>query len=312
MSRDQGAIGRRTFFKVLGVGAAAATGVVPLSARAAPGKQDKETPGKAPAVLVDTTRCMGCRTCEVSCAEANDLPKPNLDEDVFGKGVRETTDTQRTVVNLFKTDKGEVYAKKQCMHCQQPACASACLTKAMYKTDDGPVIWRGNKCMGCRFCMVSCPFDVPKFEYNSWNPKINKCTMCYERVEQGRKPACVQNCPFDALTFGTRDQLLQEAHARIAANPEQYHPAIYGEREAGGTNWLYLSSVPFEQIGLNTAVGETPYPEFAKPFLYTVPLVLTLGPAFMLGLNAATKPEPEKQEEEASDGKHHLPGRDVA
>lgn len=312
MSRDQGAIGRRTFFKVLGVGAAAATGVVPLSARAAPGKQDEETPGKAPAVLVDTTRCMGCRTCEVACAEENGLPKPNLDEDVFGKGVRETSDTQRTVVNLFKTDKGEIYAKKQCMHCQQPACASACLTKAMLKTDDGPVIWRGEKCMGCRFCMVSCPFDVPKFEYHSWNPKINKCTMCYERVQQGRKPACVQNCPFDALTFGTREELLLEAHARIAGNPGQYHPAIYGEREAGGTNWLYLAQVPFEQIGFRTDVGETAYPEFAKPFLYSVPLVLTLGPAFMLGLNRATKPEPGKQEEEASDGKHHLPGRDVA
>jgi NAD-dependent dihydropyrimidine dehydrogenase PreA subunit len=170
--------------------------------------------------------------------------------------------------------------------------------------------------MGCRFCMVSCPFDVPKFEYFSANPKINKCTMCFERLQQGRKPACVKNCPFDALAFGKRSELLQEARARIAKNPEQYHPAIYGEHEAGGTSWLYLSAVPFDQIGFRTDLGNTAYPEFAKPFLYTVPLVLTLGPAFMLGLSNATKPEPgpksETREEEASDGKHHLPGRDVA
>jgi hypothetical protein len=122
----------------------------------------------------------------------------------------------------------------------------------------------------------------------------------------------VQNCPFDALTFGTRSKMLQEAHARIAAAPDQYVPEIYGENEVGGTSWLYLASVPFDQLGFKTDLGATAYPELAKPFLYTVPLVLTLGPAFLLGLSNATKPEPEMREEEASDGKHHLPGRDVA
>ena len=305
-------LGRRTFFQVLGVAGAAASGLVPMRASAAETGPGASAASDPPAVLVDTTRCLGCRACEASCAEANGLPAPNLDEDAYAKGPRETSDLQRTVVNRFQTAKGEVYAKKQCMHCLQPACASACLSKAMLKSDEGPVIWRGRKCMGCRFCMVSCPFDVPKFEYHSANPKIQKCTLCFDRVKAGGKPACVENCPGEALTFGRRSELLLEARARIAGDGEKYHPEVYGEHEAGGTSWLYLSAVPFEQIGLPTTLGATAYPELTKPFLYTVPLVLTLGPALLLGLSQATKPEPAEAQEEESHGEQRHPGRDAA
>lgn len=154
-------------------------------------------------ILYDSSRCKGCRGCEYDCAEANGLPEPIPTKDI--KGLRKPDETRRTVINEYHTSKGIVYSKMQCMHCNEPACAAACLTEAMHKTLAGPVVWNGDKCMGCRYCMVSCPFDMPKFEYHSPNPKIQKCTMCFDtRVQKGELPACVENCPNEALTFGTR------------------------------------------------------------------------------------------------------------
>jgi Fe-S-cluster-containing dehydrogenase component len=247
-------------------------------------------------ILIDATRCVGCRTCEEVCASAHGLPVPDTsDMSVFDKR-REPTETQWTVVNRFETTAGELFAKKQCMHCVQPACASACLTKAMYKTENGPVIWREEKCMGCRFCMVSCPFDIPKFEYNSAVPKIQKCVMCWDQLREGKKPICVDNCPAEALLFGKRKELLEIARSRIYSEPDKYVHHIYGEYEAGGTGVLYLSSVPFEQLGFNTDIGTTSYPELTTGFLYAVPIVLTLWPAFLLALsNATRRNEPETE-----------------
>ena len=205
-------IDRRNFFKVLGVtGTTVALGG---TLNAAP-KNQKET--EFYSILYDSTRCVGCQTCEFSCAEANGLPEPAEGPEVGV--VRKTTDKSRTVVNAYKTSKGEVYVKTQCMHCSQPACAAACLTRAMDKTKEGPVVWNGDKCMGCRYCMVSCPFNMPKFEYHSANPIIQKCTMCYERIKEGKMPACVENCPAQALIFGKRRDLLKEARKRIVENP---------------------------------------------------------------------------------------------
>ena len=134
----------------------------------------------------------------------NDLPEPDPEDYPVPGTIRKTNENRRSVINAYETSKGEIYVKNQCMHCNQPACASACLTKAMYKTEEGPVIWRDEKCMGCRYCMVSCPFDVPKFEYHSSNPDIVKCNMCFDRIKEGELPACVADCPAEALTFGPR------------------------------------------------------------------------------------------------------------
>lgn len=244
-------------------------------------------------VLVDTTRCLGCRMCESACAKANDLPEPETGVDLSEE--RDTTPSRWTVVNRYETGKGPVTVKKQCMHCLQPACAAACLTRAMHKRKDGPVAWDGDKCMGCRFCMISCPFDVPKFEYDSANPKVQKCVMCWERLAKGEKPACVANCPAGALQFGSRSELLWEARRRITAEPDKYVHHIYGEHEAGGTSFLYLSAVPFEQLGFRTDLSTTAYPAFTKEFLYAVPLVLTLLPPFLLGVSRATRRETEDE-----------------
>ena len=269
---------RRSFLKF-----GATTGMA-LAARETQATEPAQ-PEEFVGVLVDTTRCIGCRSCERACSVANNLPVPDVEKDGALAQVRDTSDHQWTVVNRFETSKGEIFVKKQCMHCWQPACGAACLTNAMYKTRTGPVIWRPGKCMGCRFCMISCPFDIPKFEYNSWNPKIQKCSMCAERLEQGKKPACVEACPTDALMFSSKRQLMEVARVRIYSHPERYVHKIYGEYEVGGTGWLYLSAVPFEEIGFRTDLGTTPYPEYTKPFLYGVPLALFGLPALLLGLS---------------------------
>jgi Fe-S-cluster-containing dehydrogenase component len=285
---------RRSFLKTVGVAGAVAMG---SSGKAGASTASKGIEGYA--VLVDTTRCAGCRNCESVCAEANGLPEPDVMDDSVLEAVRKPDENQWSVINRFDTDAGEVFVKRQCMHCVQPACASACLTKAMKKTDEGPVVWRGSKCMGCRFCMVSCPFDMPKFEYASANPKIQKCKMCWERLKEGQLPACVENCPAEALTFGKRSEMIAEARKRIVEDPDTYHDHIYGEHEVGGTGFLYLSAVPFEQIGFRTDLGNLAYPLLTQDFLYGVPIVLTLWPAFLLALSNATKQKSESEETEA-------------
>jgi len=236
-------------------------------------------------VLVDTTRCIGCRACEQACSREHGFPIPDVANDRALEQERQTSETQWTIVNRYETSQGETFVKRQCLHCWQPACAAACLTNAMEKTPSGPVIWHPDRCMGCRFCMISCPFDIPKFEYNSWNPKIQKCNLCFERLQQGKKPACVEACPTDALAFGRKRDLMEIARVRIYNHPDRYVHKIYGEHEVGGTGWLYLSGVPFEEIGFRTDLGTTPYPELTRDFLYGVPLVLFGFPAFLLGLH---------------------------
>lgn len=280
-------INRRSFFKALG-----ATGAALTLGRDAGAAKIPENPVEFYGVLYDSTRCAGCQTCEISCAQANNLPEPT---DYPEAGVvRKTDETRRTVVNLYNTTKGDVYVKRQCMHCNEPACASACLTQAMEKTKEGPVVWDGKKCMGCRYCMVSCPFDAPKFEYNSPNPEITKCTMCFGRVSEGKLPACVENCPAEALKFGTRRELIAEARKRIIENPGTYVDHIYGETEAGGTAFLYLSPVSFNEIGFNTSIQKSSYPALSKGFLYSVPAVFVLWPMVLLGIQDATKNKNQK------------------
>jgi Fe-S-cluster-containing dehydrogenase component len=211
--------------------------------------------------------------------------------------LRKTNESRRSVINGYNTSKGEVYVKRQCMQCNEPACTAACLTQAMLKTKEGPVIWRGEKCMGCRYCMVSCPFDIPKFEYFSSNPKITKCDMCHDRLLEGKMPACVENCETEALVFGTRWELIKEARKRIQENPEFYVDQIYGEKEAGGTGFLYLSPVPFDELGFSTKIQKTSYPELSKGFLYSVPTIFVLWPAILLGIQEATKNNHHNEEE---------------
>ncbi len=276
------ALNRRGFFKVLGI--AGTTLALGKDLKASPGSNSNiEFRG----VLYDSARCKGCRGCEYDCADANGLPLPEPGQKI--PMVRNTSELKRTVVNEYNTSKGPVFIKMQCMHCNEPACVAACLTMAMHKTTAGPVVWDGDKCMGCRYCMVSCPFEIPKFEYHSANPRIQKCDMCYNRLKTGEPPACAANCPNDALFYGTRRQLIKEARKRIVENPELYTDYLYGEHEAGGTCWLYLSPVGFKELGMKTDIQKASYPALTKGFLYAVPSVFVLFPALLAGIHQATK-----------------------
>lgn len=271
---------RRTFFKV------GAVGVTALAGAAAPAEAAALAAAPhARGVLVDTTLCVGCRACEYACAEANGLDEPAGDDDIFAR--RRVTDERAfTVVNRAAVKEPERFAKTQCMHCVDPACASVCPGRALEKTAAGPVTYNGDRCLGCRYCMVACQFGIPKFQYDSPTPYVRKCSFCAERQTRGQMPACAENCPTGALTFGERDALLEEARKRIYQNPDKYVHHIYGENEAGGTSWLYISDVPLETLGLPVGLDNTAYPELAQTALAAVPMVLTLWPPVLMGLYA--------------------------
>ncbi len=245
-------------------------------------------------MLTDITRCFGCRRCEEACNKANNLPAPETsfeDKSVFDRERRTDAKTY-TVVNRYANPKtGEpIYCKVQCNHCIEPACVSACLVGALKKSPEGPVTYNENVCIGCRYCMTACPFYIPAFEYfDASSPAIQKCFMCYDRISEGKVPACATECPVEAITFGKRSELLKLARDRIRNKPEKYIDYIYGEHEVGGTDWLYISSVPFEELGFPRDLETTPYPELTREFLSVVPLVLITCPALLGGFYLFSK-----------------------
>jgi Fe-S-cluster-containing dehydrogenase component len=257
----------------------------------------------SPGVLVDTTLCVGCRACEAACSEANQLPPPAEGEKVM-EAKRETDIDVFTVVNKAEKAPGvERYAKRQCLHCLAPGCASACPVKAMTKSPAGPVVYDASKCMGCRYCMIACPFEIPKYEYGSLMPRVRKCTFCAERQASGLAPACTEVCPSGALTFGRRREMLDAAKTRIYANPGRYVHHVYGEHEAGGTSWLYISDVDFEKLALRTGIPERPIPELVQGALSAPPFVMTLWPPLLMGLYVFSRRRDEVGSKEKEE--HH-------
>jgi Fe-S-cluster-containing dehydrogenase component len=280
-------LNRRTFFKVAGTAGAAA--LAPTRKAAAASSAEVVDAGRR-GVLVDTTKCVGCRACEAACAEANALPGPAMLDDAAVFAKPRTTDTKSfTVVNRAAVASPARFVKKQCMHCVEPACASACLARALDKTASGPVVYHKDRCLGCRYCMVACPFSVPKYEYEKAAPYVRKCTFCAERQAQGEAPACASVCPSGALTFGFRNQLLDTARERLYAKDSPYVRHIYGENEVGGTSWMYITDIPIDKIGLPTDVGTYAYSSLTQASLAAVPFVLTLWPPLLMGLYSFSK-----------------------
>jgi formate dehydrogenase iron-sulfur subunit len=237
---------------------------------------------KTPSVLVDITRCIGCRSCMRACKQANDLPvNVDLTADFPGTwDAEELRFDQWTVVNPITGDNGkgtEVTrnVKKQCMQCLEPTCVSVCPVGAMTKSELGPILYNADRCIGCRYCIMACPFDIPKFEWEGGMfAVIGKCQFCaHQRLAEGRLPACVESCPTGALKFGTREAMLFEARARIKTQPDRYVNHVYGETEAGGTAWLYLSDVPFENIGFKSNVETAPMPPLTWEVLSKIPIM---------------------------------------
>ena len=293
-------LSRRTFFKIAGVAGATAVAGRPVVATAtATASRDMR------AVLVDTTRCIGCRACEAACAEANGLPGLAAEPAV---GTRRVTEPGAfTVVNAFapKQVPGMRFVKTQCHHCLQPGCASACPVKALEKTASGPVVYHPDRCIGCRYCMLACPFEVPKYTYDKAVPYVKKCEFCPDRQAAGNAPACTSVCPSGALQFGLRGDLLEEARTRIYTAPDRYVHHIYGEHEVGGTSWMYLSDVPFDEIGLRTDLGIHGFAELTQVSLAAVPLVMTLWPPFQMALYTFSRTRERAAEAETTAEEAH-------
>ncbi|MCF8033600.1 MAG: 4Fe-4S dicluster domain-containing protein [Desulfarculaceae bacterium] len=283
-------INRRNFFKIAG-----ATAALPLaSATAAEAKKKAPSPN-AVGCLVDTTLCVGCRKCEQACNQRNHLPQPkqSFEEMAVLENLRRMDDTSFTVVNKYYPHnigtlawrQRPTYVKFQCMHCADPSCVSACIVGALSKAPNGAVVYDANKCIGCRYCMIACPFQVPAYEYHdALTPQVRKCTFCFAQIKDGGLPACAQVCPREVITFGPRDQLLKLARWKMKNNPGKYHERIYGEREVGGTSWLYLASEPFENIGFPD-LSPTPPPRLTESIQHAITsyLAVPLGLYGVLG-----------------------------
>ena len=303
------AINRRRFLQGSLAGAAAATVSLGKNTEAATFEGYPDAMG----VLVDLSRCVGCRSCEAACNKEQKLPapeKPFNDFSVFDEmhhaQKRRTDETRYTIVNRYDIPGREhpLFRKVQCNHCLEPACLTSCFVNAYTKTPEGAVIYDSTVCVGCRTCMVACPFYIPTFRYSSaFKPRIMKCVFCYDtRLTQGLPPACVEACPQEALTFGRRTDLVAAGKQRILENPGTYVDHLYGEHEAGGTSWMYLSPAPFEQVGIDTTVPKEPILNYVKDFLSIVPMVLTIWPALFAGFHLLATRKDKMAEQKKNEG----------
>ncbi len=285
-------ISRRRFLGWMGAAGVGAT--FGNSAHAAVNKHYKGYP-ESFGVLHDTVLCIGCRNCEAGCNKVNELPPPAAPfDDLSVLEHKRRTDTKSyTVVNRYDhaaNGGGPTYRKTQCHHCLEPACASVCFVRAFTKTKTGAVVYDASVCVGCRYCMIACPFEIPTYEYDkALSPRIMKCTMCHPRVVKGKLPGCVEACPNEALTFGKRNDLINIARERIRRYPDRYVNHIYGEHEMGGTSWLNISGVPFKHLGMREDLGVTPAPELTAGALGAVPIVVGLWPVLLTGIYAISK-----------------------
>jgi formate dehydrogenase iron-sulfur subunit len=239
------------------------------------------------AILIDTTRCIGCRACQVACKSWHNLAGEPSGFSATWSNPRHLNWKNYTRVIFRELGEGENlswhFIKRQCLHCLDPACESVCPVGALVKLKEGPVVYDDSKCIGCRYCMMACPFQVPKFDWGSAVPLIRKCDFCADRLAAGLPSSCAATCPTQTLTFGERGELLKEAHRRIGAAPAKYYPQVYGEHTVGGTSVLYLTAVSFEELGLNhqgfrTDLGTVPYGIYGREWMSKVPWVgLTVG-----------------------------------
>lgn len=224
------------------------------------------------ALLFDANWCAGCGACGEACAEKNGLP---------ADAPQVLHDQRFTCLE----EHGDAYLRRMCMHCLHPSCASACPVGALRKTPDGPVVYDSSRCMGCRYCMVACPFQIPRYEWSSLTPRVRKCQMCPERVAAGKPTACAEICPAEATIFGEREELIRIARERIAESPDEYSPRVYGVQAAGGTCLLVIGSEELLDVAFDDRVPDEPLPEKTWVVLSRIPTAVGVVGAGLLGLN---------------------------
>jgi len=262
------AFDRRSLLKgMAGASAAAVASASPVKAA----RERKVVPEDARGMLYDTTLCIGCKACVRACKEANDLPAdtrtPGMENYDAPTDLNEYT---KNIIKLYSEGDRRSYVKRQCMQCVDPACVGACMIGSFRKEKYGVITWDKERCIGCRYCQMACPFNVPKFEWSSLNPYIVKCEYCRQRAgDKQWEPACCEVCPREAVIAGTYEELLTEAKRRLAEYPDRYEPKIYGEKDLGGTQVLYLSHVPFEKLGFKFD-SEEPVPEMQQTIQHGV------------------------------------------
>ena len=293
------AMTRREAFKNLAKGslpilaAGCVSTVLPEVAHA---EEEKLAPKGALGLLYDATKCVGCKSCMVACTSANEL-KPDTRIDGIHQAPPALNYFTKNIIKLYRTADGSdhSYFKQQCMHCIDPGCMNACMFGGLRKDEEtGVVWWLGGKCVGCRYCEIACPFHIPAFQWDGFNPKIVKCELCRDPIAKGKRkqPGCTEVCPTQAVIYGKRDELLKEAKSRIAANPGKYFEGkVYGEQDGGGTQVLYLSRVGFDKLGL-PELGEASIPSKLKysHMVYkwmAIPTLLYLGMVAFAGKNFA-------------------------
>jgi formate dehydrogenase iron-sulfur subunit len=282
-------LSRREFVRTAGLTVVAAAAGLALPGKVSLAQASQESFSAPVGVLIDLTRCVGCESCALACKRANGLPNPDVPPTELSAGAycyvdeRKVTGPDGETVTQF--------VKRQCMHCLHPACVSACTVGALTKTPEGPVVYDRSRCFGCRYCQYACPFGVPAYEWRNPIGLIHKCQLCVGRLRAGQEPACTASCPTGALRFGSRDMLIAQARAQIDSNPGRYVNHIYGEHEVGGTSVLYLSRLPFDQLGF-PVLGREPVPRYAEAVMSSTPFVaLTVAAIATSGYLLATRRE---------------------
>jgi len=253
------------------------------------------------ALLIDVTKCIGCGLCYEACKESHGFPIPD----------EQDTDLNATTYTVVQ-ERGEYFVRKLCMHCENPSCASVCPVAALRKTPEGPVSYDPTRCIGCRYCMVACPFEVPRYEWTKAAPLVRKCDMCYERVRAGEATACAEACPEEATVFGERDELLALARRRIRNNPDDYADHIYGEHEVGGTSTLFITPVDYEKLGMKKIAITEPMPRLTWEVLSKIPSIVTVLGTLLTGIWWITNRREEVRRKEQGERSHDHPSGEVS
>jgi formate dehydrogenase iron-sulfur subunit len=237
-------------------------------------------------LLTDVTKCIGCDECVAACQEVNKLPpeKPWR----WLRSITDLSSARWTTINRVDGEGEDRFVRRHCRHCLEPACVEACIVGALTKSPEGAVVYDRDLCIGCRYCMIACPFEIPRYSWEDTVPYVQKCDLCYERVQtEGKPPACVGACPTQATIFGEREELLAEARRRLAADPDKYIQHIWGEREVGGTSVLYISDVNISLTDLDTPLSESseiPMPQRTFKVLHHMPTVFVEMAVVMGGI----------------------------